>query len=67
MHPVRGLRIVAHVDDFLVTGPKSELVEIHRQLQVGYEVDGDILGFEADEKREGKFLGRRIVHELWGI
>ena len=67
VHRARGLRVVAHVDDFLVTGPKAELVELRRQLQEGYEVDGDILGLEADEKSEGKFLGRRIVHQPWGI
>ena len=61
VHRARCLRVVAHVDDFVVTGPKSELVELRRQLEVGYEVDGDILGLEADEKRQGKFLGRRVV------
>ena len=61
------MRVVAHVDDFLVTGPKSELKELRRQLQPGYEVDGDILGREADEKAEGKFLGRKIRVHAWGV
>ena len=67
VHGARGLRVVAHVDDFLVTGPKLELIELRRQLQKDYEVDGDILGFDPDEEREGKFLGRRIVHQPWGL
>ena len=60
VHRSRGLRVVAHVDDFLVTGPKPELIEFRRQLQLNYEVDGDILGLAEDEKAEGKFLGRKI-------
>ena len=60
VHRARGLRVVAHVDDFPVTDLKSELQELRRQLQHGYEVDGDMLGMEADEKAEGKFLGRKI-------
>ena len=35
------------MDDFLVTGPKGELVELRRQLQRDYEVEGDILGLAA--------------------
>ena len=67
VHRARGLRVVAHVDDFLVTGPKPELVELRRQLQLGYEVDGDILGFAADEEVEGKFLGRKIRMRDFGV
>ena len=67
VHRARGLRVVVLVDDFLVTGPKSELHELRRQLQLGYEVDGDILGREADEKAEGKFLGRKIRVHAWGV
>ena len=67
VHHARGLRVVAHVDDFLVTGPKPELIELRRQLQLGYEVDGDIIGREADEKLEGKFLGRKIRIQPWGV
>ena len=63
----RRLRVVAHVDDFLVTGPKEELEAFRAALQTECEVDGDILGLEADEAREGKFLGRVIRVQPWGI
>ena len=59
--------MVAHVDDFLVTGPKPELIEFRRKLQLNYEVDGDILGLAEDEKAEGKFLGRKIRVKEAGI
>ena len=67
VHPTRHLRVVAHVDDFLVTGPKAELFELRRQLQEGYKVHGDVLGLGTDEKKEGKFLGRTISHKPWGL
>ena len=54
-------------NDFLVTGPKAELVEMRRQLRDNYKVDGDILGQGSDEKPDGKFLGRRLAHRHWGI
>ena len=64
---MRQLRVVAHVDGFLVTGPKAELVELRRQLQQGYEVDGGIFGLGPDEKKECKFLGRTLSHKPWGL
>ena len=67
VHRPRGLRVVAHVDDFLVTGPKAELIELRQQFQKDYEVDGEILGGEPDEKHECKFLGKKIIHQAWGI
>ena len=66
-HRTRGLRVVAHVDVFLETGPRVELIELRHHLQKGYEVDGDILGKEPDEKSEGKALGRKIRVRDWGI
>ena len=67
VHRARGLRVVAHVDDFLVTGPKAKLLELRRQLQKDYEVDGDVLGLEDDEKPVGTFLGRQISVKSWGL
>ena len=66
-HRTRGLRVVAHVDDFLVTGPKVEPIELRRKLQKGCEVGGDILGKEPGEKSEGTFLGRKIRVRDWHI
>ena len=52
VHRARGLRIVANVDDFLVMGPKCELESLRRQLQLGYEVDGDTQRAQTVEERE---------------
>ena len=48
---------IAHVDDFLVTGPRSALLELRTALQTEYEVDGTILGPRATDGKEAKFLG----------
>ena len=63
----RQLRVVAHVDDFLVTGPKGELLELRSQLKKKYEADGDVLGLEEGEARQAKFLGTFIRVRDWGI
>ena len=52
--------MVAHVDDFLVTGPRTELERLRATLQERFEVDGDVLGTGVGEKPEGRFLGRII-------
>ena len=67
VHRTRGLQVVAHADDFLVTGPKVESMALKAQLQRDYEVDGDILWTDADEKKEGRFLGRTIRVQQWGL
>ena len=58
---------MAHVDDFLVTGPKDELLRVRAELKRNYEVDGDVLGPGRDEVRYAKFLGRIIHYHNWGI
>ena len=63
----RQLRVVAHVDDFLVTGPKQELIRLRSDSKRDYDVDGDIIGPGADEAREGKFLGRMVRYCSWGM
>ena len=67
VHHERRIRIVAHVDDFLCTGPKVELLKLRDQLQKDFEVDGDLLGPGPDEVRDAKFLGRRIGYRPWGF
>ena len=66
-HPVKKLKIVSHVDDFLCSGTDKDLVWLRSQLKDKYEVDGDILGCGKDECREGKFLGRLIRYTSAGI
>ena len=61
------MRVVAHVDDFLITGPKGELLELRSQPEKKHEVHGDVLGLEEGEARQAKFLGRTIRAREWGI
>ena len=61
VHPVTAMIIVAHVDDFLVLGTKSQLEELIAGLQSEYECSGQILGYDADCTTELKFLGRTIT------
>ena len=57
VHHLKQLRVVAHVDDFLVTGPLPELERLRATLQENFEVDGDVIGSEVGEKPEGRLLG----------
>ena len=66
-HKRRQLRVVAHVDDFLVMGPKEELIRLRSELKRSYEVDGDILGTGTDEAKSSNFLGRVIHCRNWGL
>ena len=63
----RQLRVVAHVDDFLVTGPKGELLALKASLKRDYEVDGDVLSVEEGDAKQAEFLGRTISAQDWGI
>jgi len=58
-----GVRVVAHVDDFMCTGPKNELNKLQKDLEKKYKMTGQMIGPGAGEEREGKFLGRTIT---WG-
>lgn len=66
-NPLSGVKIVSHVDDFLCSGPKTSLVALRQKLKEHYEVDGDILGLDPDEAREGTFLGRLIRYTSDGL
>ena len=59
--------MVAHVDDFLVTGPKGELLALKASLKRDYEVDGDVLSVEEGDAKQAEFLGRTISAQDWGI
>ena len=67
VHHQRQVKIVAHVDDFLCTGPKVQLLGLRDQLKANFEVDGDILGPGEDEVRNAVFLGRRFGWRPWGF
>ena len=52
-----GLKIVAHVDDFLVVGEKAQCAALLRDLKKDFEVEGDIVGLDGGEVSEVKCLG----------
>ena len=57
---VTGVRAVAHVDDFMCTGPKEALRQLLIDLEKRYQMKAKVLGPGGEEEREGKFLGRTV-------
>jgi len=55
-----GVRVLAHVDDFLCTGPKVELKKLLESLGKRYTMKAKMLGPDKGEESTGKFLGRTI-------
>ena len=50
------IRIVAHVDDLMITGEKSKLLEFEKKLRDIYEIKSSILGPGPDEvHKKGSF------------
>ena len=66
-NPVRQLRVVTHVDDFLVGGPRHELDWLKQALEKEFELTSTIVGPEHDASLETKFLGRSIRWTNQGI
>ena len=66
-HSERDLLVVAHVDDFLVSGPRHELLALKNEIRRRYDCDGDVLGDEEGDVSEISFLGRRLVLTKDGI
>ena len=66
-HEDRDLVVVAHVDDFLVSGPHGELERLKAEIQAFYDCEGDILGDDPGDKKELSFLGRSLRHTAAGI
>ena len=58
-HSKRDIKMVAHVDDFLISGTLSNVQWFWRELSKKYELKGKVMGcgFES----EGVYLGRRIT------
>ena len=55
-----GTFVVAHVDDFLVLGSVSNLLQLKKDLRQDFEVDGEVLGPDPGQVADVKFLGRSI-------
>ena len=66
-HEKRELRVVTHVDDFLVGGYKEDLVWLKAELTKEFELKGNILGNESGESMEVNFLGRKLRLTTEGI
>ena len=66
-HKEMDVRIVAHVDDMLCTGPKENLKKVHEDLEKKFKMKGQTLGPGPGEDREGKFLGRTIRWKDHGL
>ena len=56
----RGLRVLYHVDDFLVTGAPGQLAWFRKEILKRFESTSAILGPDAGQVREIKFLNRVI-------
>ena len=59
-HPERDLLVVAHVDDFLCSGDRSDLRWLRREIDKESEIKGDTIDTRPGEKTECEFLGRTI-------
>jgi len=66
-HSERDLRVVTHVDEFLVGGEFQHLAWLRSELEKTYELKVQIAGWEAGDGRELSFLGRTIRLSPSGI
>ena len=64
---VRDLRVVAHVDDFLVSGEYQDLAWFRSEMAKKYELKVQIAGWEQGCERELSFLGRTIRTTTFGV
>ena len=67
VHTKRDLVAVAHVDDFLVCGPRKDEDWLLQALRRKFLMKGVVLGDAPDEVREAAFLGRILKWESEGI
>ena len=59
-HSTRGIEMVVHVDDLLISGKRDALTWLQRQLSKSFELDHVILGPEPNDAKEVQYLGRTI-------
>jgi hypothetical protein len=59
-HPERDVTVITHVDDFLCSGEKRDLLWLREMISLEFDLKGEILGNLSDEKPEISFLGRVI-------
>jgi len=63
----RGLKVVTHVDDFMITGRVSELQWFRKALEKEFELTYEVLGDGYGEQKKVKFLGRELTWARGGI
>ena len=67
VHPVRDIRVVTHVDDFLVAGEREELTWLRDEMTKKYELKVQMAGWDDGDDKELAFLGRTIrLSSEWG-
>ena len=66
-HPTRLLKVISHVDDFLITGEGHNVSWFVAELEKAYEVKTQILGWGHGELSEITFLGRSIRKSCRGL
>ena len=66
-HRERDLRVVAHVDDFLLSGAVEDLQWFRDQMMKKYELKVQIIGWDRDDEKELSFLGRVIRATPTGV
>ena len=59
-HPERDLRVVVHVDDFLISGEGHQLQWFRDHLTQKYELKVQVAGWGREDHKELSFLGRVI-------
>lgn len=67
VHRARDLRIVCHVDDFLVTGPADQVEWFRSEMASAYEVKHQTLGWNYGDEEKVNFLGRMIRRTNKGL
>ena len=67
IHRDRDMRVVTHVDDFLVAGEIQHLEWFRDELAKTYELKVHLAGWQPGDSREIGFLGRTIRLSNSGI
>jgi hypothetical protein len=67
VHPTRDIRVVTHVDDFLVAGELADLEWLRDEMTKKYELKVQIAGWDHGDGKELSFLGRTIKLSSEGV
>ena len=67
VHPTRDIRVVTHVDDFLVAGEPADLVWLRDEMAKKYELKVQVAGWDHGDGKELSFLGRTIKLSPEGV